>query len=203
MSVQSELNSLTNPVVLAGLLEITIPPNEVLRITDNNDLVMFEGNEFISFPFSFGQLKTVAEGSVPTWTLVIDNTSRVMDAYLQDYDQYLKDTGTADAVVSMRALVVNARNPVVAIMDEFFDLTSWKTSGKSVEFVLGAPSPMTMRFPPRRIRQKFCDFKFKADPRCGYTGSALSCDNSITTCRALGHSSFFGGFLGLGPGVKI
>lgn len=202
MSVQSELNSLTAPVNLAGLLEITIPPSEALRITDNNASVMFEGYEYSSFPFDFGQLKKVSEGSVPSWTLVVDNTTRVMDSYMQDYDQYLKDSGSADAVVTMRAIVLNALNPVVAIMEEFFDLTSWKTTAKSVEFVLGAPNPMTMRFPRRRIRQKFCDFKFRVDPRCGYSGSAAACDNSITSCRQLGNSGSFGGFVGIGPAVQ-
>lgn len=202
MAIIADMNALSSDSVFSVLLEIDIPATPTVRICSNNENVEFGGNTYIPFPFKLSELTTASKGEVPQWQIQIDNTSRAIEAYLQLYDQYLKEHGVAGNYISLTCYVVNTNDTSEAVLTEQFVLTSFDTDTKWASFKLGAMSPFTMRYPMRRIIQNFCSWKFKSE-QCGYSGSGTSCDKTLATCRSYGNSSRFGGFPGVGKGIRV
>lgn len=201
MSV-SELNSLNSQNAVVVLLDISIPANDNIRITNNNEDVVFGGNTYIPFPFDISELTTAGKGEVPEWSLQIDNTTRTIESYLQLYDQYLKINGVSGNGIDCTIYIVSTADLTSAILTEYFTLTSFSTNSNWATFKLGAKSPFTWRYPRRRILQNFCGWKFKST-QCGYGGWGVSCDKTLTTCRMYRNSSRFGGFPGIGKGIRL
>jgi lambda family phage minor tail protein L len=177
----SDLNALHTDSVVVVCLEIDIPATPPVYITTNNEDVIFGGNTFIPFPFQLSELSTAAKGEVPEVQLQIDNTSRIIEAYLQLYDQYLKEHGLSGNNIELVLYVVNTKDTSSAIMTEYFILTSFNTDSKWASFKVGASSPFTKRYPRRRIIQNFCAWKFKGD-KCGYSGVGETCDKTLDSC---------------------
>jgi lambda family phage minor tail protein L len=201
-AIIADLNALSSDSVIAVLLEIEIPATPTVRICSNNEDVIFAGNTYLPFPFKLSELSTTAKGAVPEWQIQIDNTTRAIEQYLQLYDQYLKVHGISGNDIALTCYVVNTSDTSEAIMTEYFILTSFSTDTQWATFKLGARSPFTMRYPRRRILQNFCAWKFKS-VSCGYAGSVASCDKSLSACRALDNAGRFGGFPGVGKGVRL
>lgn len=204
MTLQQELNSLTAPPVIVGLMELSIPPaSEMVRLTDNGDPVWHDGYEYLSVPMSIGSVKESIEGSTPSVTVTISNVDRVFDGLLQEYDFYRKQMGDV-AQITATLKFVNARNPVQVIAQHYFVVKSPVSTASAVSLTFGARPVLDLAWPPERIRKSYCNYRFKGDDgRCGYAGAELACDNSYSRCVALGNAHRFGGFRGIGKGAKV
>ena len=198
-----EKNKLAADSVFLVCLEITIPGVvEPVRVVRNNENLAWKGETWVAFPFEIDEIGDNAKGEVPQVNIRVSNVSRVMEAYLQDYDAYCKTNGfspitVAICVVNTRAVAADGNcDPEV---EHLFDLKSPRTDSIWATFLLGASNPFTRRFPQGRILKNFCRHKFKGN-RCGYSGAETVCDRSLARCRELANSSRFGAFPGVGYG---
>ena len=143
-AIIADINALSSDSVIAVLLEINIPATGYVRLCSNNENLVFAGETYLPFPFQLSELTTAAKGEVPQWQIQIDNSSRIIESYLQDYDTYLKANGISGNEISCTCYVVSTVDLSSAIMTEYFTLTSWSTSSKWAAFKLGASSPFTL-----------------------------------------------------------
>lgn len=202
MSIVSELNTLSSNGVITALLEIEIPSTPIVRITNNGEIVNFNGNDYIPLHFKLADLSTAGKGELPDWSIQIDNSTRIIESYLHLYDNYLKVNGIAGNEINCTCYIVNTNELSEAILTEYFILSSYSSDANYATFKLGAKSPFRMRYPRRRIIQNFCSWKFKST-QCGYSGSGVSCNKTLGACRSFNNSSRFGGFPGIGKGIRL
>lgn len=195
-----DLNDLNSDNVLLVALDINIPQNETIHIVKNNENIHFKGNEYIAFPFELSELNA-AKGEIPQVTLKVDNTTRIMQKYINNYDLYLKTQGSSAAQITAKIYILNSLNLDDEIFSESFELVSFKSDAMYVSFILGVPNLFNICYPPRKMYQNFCSFDFK-DERCGYKGECKHCDKTLKMCKELKNSVRFGGFLGIGEGYK-
>jgi lambda family phage minor tail protein L len=183
---------------------VTIPGvADTIRIARNVDDVTWRGLTWTAFPFELNEIGEEAKGEVPQVEMRIGNVSRIMEAFLQDFDLYLKTHGYSPIVVNI--YVVNSKNLASSTpeVEHIYELIQPKTNSSWATFVLGASNPFNQRYPQARILKNHCRFLFKSD-LCGYNGVETTCDKTLTRCRDLDNSVNFGGFPGVGAGgIKI
>lgn len=191
-------NALATDAVFLVLLEIQIPDTQTVYLVNNTEDIVWNGNTWQKFPFDFNDISQNTNGETPQWTVKVSNVNRVMERYLQQYDQYLKQHGIDGNDIICVIRVVNSKDllnttPIVeytALLQQPTTTPQWAT------FKLSAKNPYNKQFPPRRIMKSFCSWKFKS-VQCGYSGSGEFCDKTLTTCRAYNNSPRFGGFVGV------
>ena len=197
-----EKNSLGTDSVFCILLDITIPGlTEHVRITSNGENITWVDYDWIAFPFEISELTEDGMGEVPQWQISIDNRSRVIEGYLQQYDQYLKVNGIEGNEIKCQCHVVNTKdltNPE-AVKTVYFELSKPTTTHEVATFILTADSPFNIQVPKRRFIKTYCYWKFKG-VECGYSGTATTCDKSLSRCQELNNSPRFGGFPAVGFG---
>ena len=98
--------------------------------------------------------------------------------------------------------ILNTNDLSQSVLTEYFELVDFKANNKLSTFTLGTTSLFNKQYPPRKMYANFCSFKFK-DTRCGYVGAITTCNKTLSDCRARNNSPRFGGFVGLGGGVRI
>jgi len=196
-----DLNALGSSSVLLVALEINIPSTPTIYVVNNGENITFLGNEYIAFPFEIGEI-TAQKGETPSFEIKIDNTTRVIERYLVDYDIYLKTNGIDGNGVTAVCHVLNTHDLSQSVLTEYFELTDFNADNRWATFHLGTSSLFNKTYPQRKMYANFCSFKFK-DARCGYVGGALTCNKTLLDCRARGNSMRFGGFVGLGQGVRV
>lgn len=201
-----EKNKLATDSIFLPCLEITIPGlGDAVRIVRDNQDLAWAGYTWVAFPFELDEIGDNSKGEIPQVNVMVCNISRVMEAYLQEYDIYCKTYGFSPItvniyVVNTKAVAANPScNPEVS---HTFMLKQPKTDSKWATFTLGAPNVYTMRVPSGRILKNTCRFKFK-DARCGYAGSGTVCNKTLDACRTYGNSVRYGGFPGVGTGGII
>ena len=196
-----DLNALGTDSVLLIALEINIPSTPTVYIVNNGENITFDGNEYIAFPFEIGEISAEA-GETPQFQIKLDNTTRAIERYIIDYDTYLKQNGIDGNCITAVVKVLNTNDLSEAVMTEYFELTSFESDFQWVSFTLGTTSLFNKMYPPRKMYANFCSFKFK-DARCGYSGALTTCNKTLTDCRARNNSVRYGGFIGLGQGIRI
>lgn len=196
-----DLNALGTDSVLLIALEINIPSTPTVYIVRNGEAVTFLGNEFIPFEFNIGEI-TAGKGETPQLQLQIDNTSRAIERYLIEYDTYLKLNGIDGNGITCELYVLNTNDLSEAVMTEYFELVDFKANNKMATFTLGTTSLFNKQYPPRKMYANFCSFKFR-DNRCQYSGLITTCNKTLSDCRARNNSARYGGYLGLGAGLRV
>lgn len=188
-----DLNSLSSDESLLVCLKLEIAGQSNIYLVNNRENITFKGNDYIAFPFKIGEISS-GKGEVPQFNIEIDNTTRAINSLMIEYDTYLKSNGIEGNKVYATLYVVNTIDLSEEVMAEKFELTSWDINSQWASFKLGASNPFQRTYPPRKLYNSFCGFKFK-DGRCGYSGSETVCDKTLTRCRALNNSIRFGGFV--------
>lgn len=189
------LNELATDEKLIVLLEVEIPSTSTLYLANYNDYVTFLGNSYQPFLFNMGEISS-SKGEVPQFEIKIDNTSRGINSLMIDYDIYLKQNGIEGNKIFANIIVVNTVDLSDYVLKERFELVSWDMDNHFASFKLGAENPFMRNYPLRQIYSDFCQFKFKGTA-CAYSGSATSCDKTLTTCSNLGNQARYGGFFGV------
>lgn len=198
--VIAQKNALGSTDSFLVCLEIIIPEvTEPIRLVSNTEDIEWRGHTWLAFPFEMDEITDQIQGEVPRVDLRIPNVNRDIEAYLQEYDRYVKLNGPADITVTIYVVssaTLDDPNPVVS---HDFILIQPKTDINYATFTLGAPNPYKKRFPLHRMLKNNCRFKFKGT-LCGYTGTETSCNKTLTRCRELNNSTRYGGFPGVGRG---
>jgi len=206
LTVIQEKNKLGTDSVFAVLLDIEIPSlASHIFITSNGDDIVWNGETWLTFPFDIGELSEDGRGEIPQWQITLDNRQRVIETYLQQYDQYLKVNGIDGNEIKCICHIVNTLDlantePVKTV---YFELSQPTTTPETATFTLTADSPFNIGIPKRRFIKTFCYWKFKGI-ECGYVGAQTTCDKTLTRCKQLNNSARFGGFAGVGgTGVRL
>ena len=200
-----EKNKLGTDSVFAVLLEITIPDTPIIYITSNGDNITWNSQTWLAFPFDIGELNEEGKNEVPQWTITLDNRQRVIEQYLQQYDQYLKVNGVDGNEIKCTCHIVNTKDlaNTQTVKTVYFELSQPTTTSENATFILTADSPFNITAPKRRFIKQFCYWKFKGN-ECGYAGAETMCDKTLTRCKQLNNSPRFGGFAGVGfGGVRL
>lgn len=207
-----EKNKLNTDSIFLVCLRIVIPGIvEPIRLVNNSENITWQHPDdtapetWIAAPvFKINELSDGSSGEVPMVTIQVSNVSRVMDQYIQYYDNYIKANGYSRITVSI--CVINTK--VIAVdptaapeVDHIFELKQPKCDAEWATFILSASNPYMRRFPQNRILRNHCRYKFKgADGRCGYTGALTTCNHTLIQCRARNNSTRFGNAPGVGLG---
>lgn len=200
-----EKNKLGTDSVFAILLEVLIPANDPVYVTNNSETIHWRNVDWIPFKFDISEINESSSGEVPQWSITFDNTNRIIEKYLNDYDNYLKNYGIENNQIKCNCYIVNTKDldNTDPIKDVYFELSQPETNSIEARFTLTADSMFNMQSPKRRYIKQFCYWKFKGI-ECGYTGSQIECDKSLTRCKQLNNSSRFGGFPAVGTGgIKL
>jgi lambda family phage minor tail protein L len=182
------------------LLEITIPDvTEPIRVVSNTEDITWNGHSWIAFPFEMEEISEQSQGEIPRVELRIPNVDRTVEGYLQEYDAYVKRNGPADITVGIYVVSTATLDDPTPVVYHEYILVQPTSTHDYITFTLGAPNPYRKRFPLNRILKNNCRYKFKQE-RCGYTGTATSCNKTLVRCRELNNSTRYGGFPGVGRG---
>lgn len=207
----AEKNKLNTDSVFLVCLRIVIPGiNDPIRLVSNSENITWQHPDdkdpetYIAFPFQIEELSDGSSGEVPTVTVKVSNVSRVMDQYIQYYDDYVKAYGYSAVTISIAVVnskVIAADPDADPEVEHMFELKQPKSNAEWATFVLSSSNPYKRRFPQNRILKNHCRYIFKgADGRCGYTGPLTTCDHTLIQCRARGNSPRFGNAPGVGLG---
>lgn len=184
-----EKNKATQSTPWITLLEIQIKDTDiVIRLVKDVKTQEWGGQEWIAFPFEFGEIKEDIK-EYPEVEVTINNSTRELQPYIEDY------SGCVNSKVIMRIVYAGNLNinNYKAEIEESFSITGTTTDANNVTFKLGASQPNSIRFPLNRFLKNHCRFVFKS-AKCGYVGSAVSCDKTRATCETLNNLTRFGGF---------
>lgn len=201
----SEKNKRVSDSVWLIALEMEVPGlSESVRIVTGTDDITWRECTWVAFPFEFDEITETSKSEVPKIDLRISNVGRVMETYLDQYNQFLKSNERAPIIVNL--YLINSKNlaqPTPEI-EHTFQLKKPRTNAQWCTLSLSADNPYKRRFPQNRILSDVCRYKIFKEPRCGYVGPATTCNRSLARCRELGNSNRFGGFLGSGAsGLQI
>lgn len=199
-----EFNKLASPNIILVLLDINIPNTPTFYVTNNNENVTWNGNEYISFDFELEDISFSSKSEVTEWVVKFSNVNRVIEAYLQNYDLYLKQNGVQgnDITLDLRTVSSGDLGNLTPIQHYQSILNQPSSDAQWAVFKLTPKNTFNSTF-QRKIHKNFCSWKFKG-AECGYVGTAQVCDRTLTTCRAYNNAPRFGAFAGVGArGIKL
>jgi len=201
----TEKNMLNADSAFLVALKITIPGiTDPVRVINNSEDVTWKSETWVAFPFTIEELTDQSGGEVPAVVIRVSNVNRIMEVYLQQYDDYVKANGYSPITVDIYVIntkVIAASPDAEPEVEHTFELKKPSTNAMWATFQLSAMNPYMRRFPQNRILSNHCRFKFKGtDGRCGYAGGETTCNHTLARCRELSNSTRFGGAPGVGTG---
>jgi phage-related protein len=191
--MEKNLLSSTHPWLI--LLDVAYDNGAgIIRIVRNTEDVVFQGNTYTAFPFDIDVDKQSAKGEIPSVQLRVNNATRAIQAYLEDYEGLVGETVTL-YLVNMEYLTVS-----YAELTFSFEILNCSTNVQWVSFTLGLPNPLSRRFPLYRYIDR-CRYvsNFKG-VECKYAGADPSCKGTLADCQSKSNSGNYGGFPGLSSG---
>ncbi len=180
-------------------LEITLltpnNPNEVnplkLYFVRNPENITYSGQEYIAFPFTVEPYKSTNKGEIPIVEIKVSNITQ----YIQKYLEYYQGGVGSNCKIT----VVNRANLDASYteLEIEYDVISCEANEDFIIFRVGAPNPLTQRFPLYRYIASHCRWTFR-DAECGYTETTFAnCERTMEDCRERERIEWFGGFPGL------
>jgi len=177
-SLLLEKNKLNSTIPWLILLEVTIPstPATTLYLVRNTENITYNLQTYAAFPFELDVSKQVSKGDIPTIEVRVSNVTRTIQAYLEDYD------GLVDESVTIRVVAKPVGEPDYLEAESWtYDILVTHSDAEYVYFTLGAPNPLSKRFPLYRYIAFNCRWRFRLDssivaPECNYLGN----DSAIT-----------------------
>ena len=184
-SLVLEKNKLSSTTPWLILLEINVPsiPPTTVYLVRNTENITFNSQEYTAFPFELDVSKQVSKGDIPTIEVRVSNVTRTTQAYLEDCD------GLVDTQMTVRVVAKPTGESVYYEAQSWtYDVLAVHSDANYVYFTLGAPNPLSKRFPVHRYIAFNCRWRFRVNssvvaPECGYTGndSALPWEPSTVT----------------------
>lgn len=196
--VIDQKNSLgsSDPIIL--LLKLTIPSLVApIRLTRNNEDVTWQTATWQAFPWTIDDITENATGEVPQVVIQLANTSRVIEAYITEYDVWLKLNShqpiIAEIIIVSTADLANT-TPIASFE---FEVSHFNTNATTASFYLTQKNIYLLRFPPDRITRR-CRWKF-GSVQCGVTPLVgQTCNKTLSACRGYNNSVRFGGYPSVG-----
>ncbi len=183
----------THPWIL--LLEVALPDDTIIRLARNTEDVLFQGNTYQAFPFEIDAVKETSKGELPVVSLRVGNVSQMVQFYIEEYD------GLVGQPVKLTVVNANHLSEDYSELELNFDITACQANALWVTWNVGAPNPLSRRFPLYRYLGLSCNWvgRFKG-VECKYAGFDETCSGTLDACRAKENAANFGGFPGLSQG---
>jgi lambda family phage minor tail protein L len=179
---------------LINLFDIEYQSGSWVYLADYPSDVVFPssgGHTYTAFPISLDRIGESKEGSVEQVKITVANASRIMSAYVEDYN------GLRGMNVYIRTVFANLLSDPTACLTEKYVIDFPTITEDAVSFTCTSSLDlMEVELPPRRFLS-LCSWAFKG-AECLYAGSGATCTKTIAACRVYGNGLRFGGF----PGVK-
>ena len=176
------------------LLDITIPGvEEILRLVNNPENIVYGGNTYTKCNFTLGPWESTKPGEIPRRTLSITNVelAEYMLPYVEDYD------GAVGSIVVITPVNSYHLDIDMSSKAQEYKIMSSSPGEKWIAFVLGASNPLLQMFPRDRYQGVYCRFlRYFKGVECGYSGEG-SCNGTYAKCKELGNETRFGADLGL------
>ncbi len=187
-SLVLEKNKLSGTVPWLILLEVSIPstPATTIYLVRNTEDITFNSQTYTAFPFELDVSKQVSKGDIPTIELRVNNVTRTLQSYLEDYD------GLVDESVTIRVVAKPTGESVYHEAASWtYDILAVHSDAQYVYFTLGAPNPLSRRFPLYRYIAFNCRWRFRLDssvvaPECGYAGNDSATTWAQSTAYTVG-----------------
>lgn len=165
--------------------------SDYIHLVRNNEDIEWNGKTWIAFPFDLDDVKE-SRNEFPEISLRVINVTRYLQVYLEQYK------GLVGSDVVIRVVHAGHLDMPQAELEENFTIISSSSNSMWVTFKLGGNFPINSRFPQERYLKNFCPLVFKG-VSCGYNGASATCDKTLSSCKAKGNSTRFGGF----PSIPI
>lgn len=185
------------------LFELVLDTGSVYILqNDTMELLEYDGKEFLGAPLDFEDIKREDTTEVLKVGITLSNVNQQISGIISAhgdvvtgtrvnlYGVYL-NTSTLEIVSGMETILLAGRaNNLELTLNE---------AKINVELDLAGYEQTA----PRMTYGTNCQwFKFK-DIKCGYTGSATTCDRSASTCKRLGNIENYGGFISVASEAVI
>jgi phage-related protein len=187
-SVILEKNKLTSPNPFLVLLDVELSPTEKIYLVRNTEDFTFSGQVYTAFAFDLDVAKECSKGDIPILTLRVANAARALEPYLEAYD------GLAGNQIILR--VVNAANPADVALQMYYKIIFVNADALWVNFSLGAPSPLRLRFPQYRYIASHCGWP-PGGAECALPAAYGVCKRTYDDCVAYANTRRFGGDRGM------
>lgn len=143
---------------------------------------------FTPFPITFEYINEQSQGEVDEVKVSVGNVSRMIQAYLENYDL----RGKKVRILQVFADILDYSD---AYLQHIFYVDRWEQPDEqSVIFYLSSKfNVRDVQLPKRIIIRSSCAWVFKSS-ECGYTGSETVCNRTLVRCRELNNNERFGNF---------
>ena len=196
-TAKQEKNKLSTDSVFLIALDIRIPDvTEVIRIVNNNENIVWNGKTYQAFPFELKEFNEATSGEVSEFTLEVGNANNVIGTYIRQYDAYVKNNGFQAITVSLHVLNTNNLSSALSEITHETTLTKPTVSYQNVTFLLGGINAYNKTI-HRKMYKNNCAWNFKG-VKCGYIGTATTCNKTLARCKQLSNQKRFGGFPTIG-----
>lgn len=162
---------------------------DVIRICHNTENITWNNQIYQAFPFNLEDIEEDSNGSEPSFNLTVDNTSRSLQGYIEDYN------GGNGFIIILRVVNTKALDED-ADLEEMFSVKHTVCDQDKITFTIGSSYPMASRRPLDRFMKNNCPYVYKGI-RCGYNGTLTTCTHTLTDCRKHSNSKRFGGYPGI------
>lgn len=156
---------------LLRLVVLVLPNNTLLHIVDSNDVITYEGQEYVPFPLKYTPPEMNTDGTVSKTSIMVANPERTLMPYIEQYSG-LRGCRLEVFTVYRAHLAV----PNSVIHDEFI-IDSFVATDQSVVFQLDPVINMETKLPRRKFMTDSCGWRFKEASTCKYT---YNCPGTIT-----------------------
>ena len=181
-------------IIPRKLLEIDIEGGGV-RILDNETLayLIYEGKEFLGAPLSHGDITKDDNSSVSKLNIALSNVALSISGIVGTRGDVITNS---PAILSLVFLDVNTNKIIPNVQQVLYagncnNLTlDYENATMDIETPLGG---YERQCPAMKYRAT-CQVRRFKDCRCGYTGSATSCDRTWARCKELENQANFRGF---------
>ena len=185
---KSEKNKKENKPVYLYTIENYDGSNNDLNLTSyRGDDIVYKDITYTSFPINHEYISENTKGEIPTVIVKLSNVSRLIQAYLENYDFRKKKVTVIQAFANQLA-------EADAYIKDVYYIDSYTADSLNVEFKLTSKFDiLDVELPFRKYSRNYCSWKFKSS-ECNYSGAETVCNKTLTRCRELGNQKRYGGF---------
>lgn len=149
--------------------------------------VVFDSITYTRFPIKHDFISSNTSGQIDTVQITLGNVSRLIQAYLENYD-------LRGCKVKIKIVFANHLADASAMVQDTFYIDSYSANDQSVTFLLSSKfDVLDLELPGRKYMRNYCQWKFKGT-ECKYAGSDTTCNHTIDDCRTKSNVLNFGGF---------
>ncbi len=205
-SLIAEKNKIATPSAWLLLLDITLPNTTMFFLTNNNEDVSWETQLYTAVPLQIEPSKESVSGNIPTFNIMVNNVTRIMQGYIEEADGAVGSTVLMRVVSTVGGSVVDdvftlAGGVDYTELEMVFEVVATYTDTMWVTFTLGAPNPLRKRFPLGHYLPDNCEWLNRyMGAECAYGGELPTCAGTYSACVLHSNQTRFGGFKGLGSG---